>query len=70
MSSKYLTREDLRRAAGHRIICGFAGTSVDAELKEVLRVVRTLGVILFDRNIESPAGAAELIRELKSVNPP
>ncbi|MEO0814267.1 MAG: glycoside hydrolase family 3 N-terminal domain-containing protein, partial [Myxococcota bacterium] len=67
MSSKYLTREDLRRAAGRRIICGFAGTSVDAELKEVLREVRPLGVILFARNIESPEAAAELIRELKSL---
>lgn len=63
---KFLTREDLRRAAGRRIICGFAGVTLDAELKEVLREVRPLGVILFARNIESPEQVAELIRELKS----
>ncbi|MEM6732007.1 MAG: beta-N-acetylhexosaminidase [Myxococcota bacterium] len=64
---EFLTREDLRHAAGHRVLCGFAGTTVDAELKEVLREVRPIGVILFARNIESPEAAAELIRELKSL---
>ncbi len=65
--ARFLTRADLRAAAGHRIICGFAGESVDDELKELLREVQPLGVILFARNIESPEAAAELIRELKSL---
>lgn len=49
------------------MICGFSHTDVDAELKELLREIRPLGVILFSRNIESPEHAAELIRELKSL---
>lgn len=63
----FLRRRDLREAAGHRMICGFKGKNVDAELKEMLREIRPLGVILFSRNIESPEHAAELIRELKSL---
>lgn len=66
-NARFLTRAELRSAAGHRIICGFAGTNVDAELREILREVQPLGVILFARNIESPEAAAELIRELKSL---
>lgn len=62
---KTLTRKDVRAAAGRAIICGFEGTSVTAELKEILREVQPLGLILFARNIESPEQVAELARELK-----
>ena len=33
----YATREDIRKAAGELITCGFLGNELDAELKEVLR---------------------------------
>lgn len=66
-NAKTLTRGELRRAAGRRIICGFAGVNIDAELREIVREIRPLGVILFARNIESPEQVAELIRELKCL---
>src|SRR5690242_16684260 len=62
-----LPRADLRRAAGNLIICGFEGTHVTWELKEILREVQPLGLILFARNIESPVQVAELCRELKML---
>ena len=65
----YATRQEIRRAAGHSIICGFAAKSLDAELKEILREVGPLGLILFARNVESPAQVAELGRELKLHKP-
>jgi beta-N-acetylhexosaminidase len=62
-----LTREDVRRCAGQAIICGFEGTKVTAELREIVREVQPLGLILFARNIESPEQLAELCAELKSL---
>jgi beta-N-acetylhexosaminidase len=65
----YATRQEIRRAAGRSIICGFAAKTLDAELKEILREVNPLGLILFTRNLEAPAQAAELGRELKLHRP-
>ncbi|MBI5508136.1 MAG: beta-N-acetylhexosaminidase [Deltaproteobacteria bacterium] len=65
----YKTREEIRAAAGHAIICGFDGQTLSAELKEILREVKPLGLILFARNIESPLQVAELNRELKLFDP-
>jgi beta-N-acetylhexosaminidase len=65
----YATREEIRRAAGHLICCGFAGRDVGAELKEILREVRPAGLLLFGRNVESPEQVAELGRELKALRP-
>lgn len=59
------TRQDIRRAAGNLICCGFEGTTLTAEVREVLREARPSGVILFKRNLESPIHAAELVAELK-----
>ena len=61
------TREDLRRAAGRTLICGFASHQVDAELRELLREIRPAGLILFTRNFESPEQLRELCAELKSL---
>ena len=60
------TKEDIRRAVGNRIICGFSGTSLNAELKEILRDIQPLGLILFSRNVESPEQICELNAEIKS----
>jgi beta-N-acetylhexosaminidase len=65
MTFKIATKQDIRRAAGHCVICGFDGTSVTPELREVLREVQPAGVILFSRNIESLEQLCELNRELK-----
>ena len=62
----FATRGEIRQAAGHLIICGFEGTTLNAEVREILREVKPLGLILFARNIESPEQVAELGRELKS----
>lgn len=63
------TRAEVRRAAGNHIICGFDGTGVTAELKELVRETQPLGVILFARNVESPEQVSELCRELKMLRP-
>lgn len=65
----YATREDIRKAAGSLITCGFAGKTIDAELKEVLRETQAAGLILFKRNVENPEQVAELGRELKAYRP-
>lgn len=59
------TRQDIRRAVGRHLICGFDGKALSAELKEVLREVQPLGVILFTRNLESLEQVCELNREIK-----
>lgn len=69
MAKKLVPRGDVRRAVGHLLICGFDGTAVSAELRELLREARPLGVILFARNIESLEQVCELNRELKSLRP-
>ncbi len=69
MAWKTATKQDIRRAAGHCIICGFDGTSVTAELRDLLREVEPAGVILFARNIESLEQLCELNRELKALRP-
>ena len=56
----YATREDIRKAAGELITCGFLGNELDAELKEVLRETNPAGIIFFTRNLDSPAHLAEL----------
>ena len=65
----YLTREDIRKAAGELITCGFIGNQIDAELKEILRETQPAGIIFFTRNFESPEHLAELARELKCHRP-
>jgi beta-N-acetylhexosaminidase len=64
-----MTREEIRQAVGHLMICGFAGQTLDAETKEIMREVQPLGLILFARNIASSAQVAELNRELKMHRP-
>ena len=65
----YASREARRQWAGRLIVCGFEGRQVTAELREILREVRPLGLVLFRRNIESTAQLAELNRELKALRP-
>ncbi len=65
----YATREDIRKAAGDLITCGFLGNELNAELKEVLRETNPAGVIFFTRNLDSPAHLAELAEELKRHRP-
>ena len=64
-----LLRQEVRRAAGEVMVCGFAGTQVDAELREVLRELQPIGLILFARNIASTEALVELTAELKALRP-
>jgi beta-N-acetylhexosaminidase len=62
-------RQDVRRAAGRTLIVGFEGKTLSHELKELIREIQPAGLILFDRNFESPAHLAAFARELKSWRP-
>lgn len=63
----YLTQQERRKMAGEVLLCGFEGTGVGPELKEIMREVRPLGLILFGRNVSVPEANMELCRELKSL---
>ena len=64
-----LIREDIRRIAGELLTIGFAGPTVDAELRSLVKEFKPLGLILFARNIESIEQVRELNRELKALRP-
>ena len=57
-----LIREDIRRIAGELLTIGFAGPTVDTELRSLIKE-QALGLILFARNIESIEQVRELNRE-------
>ncbi|MGV3624782.1 MAG: beta-N-acetylhexosaminidase [Archangium sp.] len=56
---------DLFRDCASLFIVGFPGTAPDAEVKRLIDD-GVGGVILFKRNVESPAQVASLVRELKT----
>ncbi|MDG1484529.1 MAG: beta-N-acetylhexosaminidase [Myxococcota bacterium] len=58
-----------KRRAGQRLILGFEGTTIPAGLRSLIRQGPPAGFILFARNIEEPAQARELNRELASLLP-
>lgn len=61
---------DRKRRAGQRLILGFAGPSVDADLRRIVQAIRPAGFVLFARNVEEPAQVRELNRELVSLCDP
>jgi beta-N-acetylhexosaminidase len=48
------------KLAGQRLMAGFEGTRFDAELERLIADLRVGGLILFKRNVESPAQLAGL----------
>ena len=48
-------------------ICGVSGTSLTAQEREFLATEQPYGVILFARNVESPAQVKALTAEIRSV---
>ena len=60
---------DRKRRAAQRLILGFEGTSVPAELKRFVERAPPAGFILFARNIEEAAQVQELNRELADLLP-
>lgn len=55
--------------AGNAFILGFDGISVPASLKRLSERHGLGGVVLFDRNIESPEQLKQLTRELQPLSP-
>lgn len=53
---------DLRRAAGQLLIMGFDGLTAEARVQKLVGGIAPSGVILFARNLESPAQAHALLR--------
>jgi beta-N-acetylhexosaminidase len=60
---------DLHRLARGVICVGFGGTALDAPLERRLRELSAAGVILFARNIETPAQTRKLTDALRSLYP-
>lgn len=58
----------LREKIGQLLMAGFDGTEPDARIEWLIRKHRLGGVILFKRNIESPAQLARLNRHLQELN--
>ena len=56
----------LRADAGQLLICGFDGLSLQPSTREMLRHIQPAGVILFARNIESPAQTYALLAECRA----
>src|SRR5690606_32896310 len=61
-----MTRTAAEAEARELLLVGFSGTKVDAELRELVQS-GVLGVILFGRNVETPAQVADLVFELKEA---
>ena len=59
--------KEIRNHIGQLIIAGFAGTTIPAELRALARELDLGGIILFDRNVESPEQIAELAYSAQSL---
>lgn len=62
-----MSEETPEARAGRRIMAGFEGTAAPASLLIRVRAGRVGGVILFQRNIESPTQTGELINSLQQA---
>ena len=58
----------LEHNIGQLMIIGFDGTTVNAELRQIIADYHIGGVILFARNIKSPAQVAALTNELQNID--
>jgi len=52
--------------AGQRLMVGFSGTELSGDLKFLIDTVKVGGVILFARNIQSPAQVGNLCRSIQN----
>ncbi|SMC23741.1 beta-N-acetylhexosaminidase [Andreprevotia lacus DSM 23236] len=60
--------EALRRAVGQLLMVGFEGYEVNAHIEQMIRRYHIGGVILFRRNIDTPAQVAAMCRRLQEIN--
>ena len=59
-----------RQLVGQRLVAGFEGTEVPADVRRRIEGGRLAGVILFATNFAGASGAAALIEELQSIPRP
>lgn len=57
----------LEQKIGQTMLVGFEGTSLTRELRKMMNDIRPGGVILFERNVQSPNQVAELIAGLQEM---
>ncbi|WP_373974702.1 beta-N-acetylhexosaminidase [Chitinibacter sp. SCUT-21] len=63
-----LISAELRAQIGQLLMAGFAGFQPSEEIERLIREQRIGGVILFRRNIDTPAQVAALCRRLQEIN--
>ena len=56
----------LKQIAGQRIMVGFVGTEINADLRYLIKTLRIGGIILFRRNLESPDQIRRLCQDAQS----
>lgn len=56
----------IEELAGQRLMLGFDGTSFNDDLRHIIRDIKTGGIILFARNIETPDQVAALCADCQS----
>jgi beta-N-acetylhexosaminidase len=59
-----------RQLVGERLVAGFPGTTVPAQLRRMIRRGDLAGVILFETNLPSRAATRRLVAELESIRRP
>jgi beta-N-acetylhexosaminidase len=59
----------LRSHAGRVLLVGFSGTKLDSSARAALRELAPAGVIFFRRNLDTPAGLAALLGEVRARVP-
>ena len=59
-----------RQIAGQRVVAGFGGTHVPADLERMIRKGRLAGVVLFGDNLPSESAARRVVRRLRSIPRP
>ena len=63
MSTTAFSNEQL---AGQRLMAGFDGTTLNADLKFLINRLKTGGIILFSRNLETPEQIKHLCEEIQN----
>jgi len=63
---KFTKNFTIEQMAGQRLMLGFEGTTLNQELKSMIREIKPGGIILFAYNIESPDQIARLCADAQS----
>ena len=63
------TASDRKRRAGQRLVLGFAGETVSADTRALIKELQPAGFCLFSRNVDNPEQVRDLNRELVDLLP-